>query len=91
MIFLHSTLVQDEAPPHEVWIQKVEQFKRHYVDKHYSNLGTLGAAMKLILNTYSSALYTGTALGFLPLCALYAHPDIIVLSCHSVPYMLTLT
>ena len=35
MIFLHGTLVQDEAPPHEVWIQKVEQIKRHYVDKHF--------------------------------------------------------
>ena len=77
MIFLYGTVVQDEAPPHKVWIQKVEQFKRHCVDKYYSNLGTLGAAMNLILNTYGSTIYTGTALGFLPLCTL--------------SYMLTLT
>ena len=33
-IFLHGTLAHDDASPHLVWSQKVQQLGRYYPDEH---------------------------------------------------------
>ena len=33
-IFLHDTLAQDVASPHQVWSQKVQQLSRYHSDEH---------------------------------------------------------
>ena len=33
-IFLHSTLAHDDASPHQVWLQKVQQLRRYRPDEH---------------------------------------------------------
>ena len=33
-IFLHDTLIHDDASPYQVWLQKVQHFRRYYPDEH---------------------------------------------------------
>ena len=33
-IFLHDTLAQDDASPYQVWLQKVQQFRKYCPDEH---------------------------------------------------------
>ena len=33
-IFLHDTLAYDDALPHQVWLQKVQQLRRYCPDEH---------------------------------------------------------
>ena len=33
-IFLHDTLAHDDASPYQIWLQKIQQLRRHCPDEH---------------------------------------------------------
>ena len=39
-IFLHDTLAHDDASPHEVWLQKVQQLRSYHPDEYLLELWT---------------------------------------------------
>ena len=33
-ILLHDTLAHDDASPYQIWLQKIQQLRRHCPDEH---------------------------------------------------------
>ena len=56
-IFLHDTLAHDDASPHQVWLQKVQQLMRYHPDEHSLKLLTFSVTLTLT-TTRQSNLFT---------------------------------
>ena len=46
-IFLHNTLAHNNKPPHEVWSQKVQWFRRYHLDKTFTEVITFAVTLSL--------------------------------------------
>ena len=65
-IFLHGSLVHDVALPYQVWLQKVQQQRRHHSDEH--SLEFLTFSVTLTLTTTEQSIFFHKTFHFMLVC-----------------------